>query len=309
MSDPAVDIQAVTKSFRRHQVLRGMSLQVEQGHTFAFLGRNGAGKTTTIRMLLGLLNRDDGAIRVLGLDPASEPLAVRARVGYLAEDQTMYGWMRAEEILRFVAPFYPTWDHALALRYARDFDVPLQTKIKHLSKGQNVRLGLVLALAHRPELVILDDPTLGLDPVMRKQFNRDLITHLQGEGRTVFYSSHLLYEVEPIADDVAILHAGRIVRQSETETLRRDVKQFVFSREAFATLGEPIRVLDMREDGNDVAATVEDAPRVQQLLTREGVAHRVVDLNLDEIFEAYVAGRTPETRPTIAADLQSAGDA
>ena len=154
---------------------------------------------------MGLLKRDDGAIRVLGIDPQAEPLELRRRVGYLAEDQTMYGWMRVEEIVRFVAPFYPTWDHDLALKYLRDFELPLRTRIKHLSKGQNVRLGLVLALAHRPELVILDDPALGLDPIMRKQFNRDLITHLQGEGRTVFYSSHLLYEVEPVADEVAIL--------------------------------------------------------------------------------------------------------
>ena len=139
-----------------------------------------------------MLKRDDGAIRVLGLDPQRDPLELRRRIGYLAEDQTMYGWMRVEEIVRFVAPFYPTWDHELALKYLRDFELPLRTRIKHLSKGQNVRLGLVLALAHRPELVILDDPALGLDPIMRKQFNRDLITHLQGEGRTVFYSSHLL---------------------------------------------------------------------------------------------------------------------
>src|SRR5215203_4460736 len=126
---------------------------------------------------------------------------------------------------RRIAPFYPTWDHELAAKYLRDFELPLRTRIKHLSKGQNVRLGLVLALAHRPELVILVDPALGLDPIMRKQFNRDLITHLQGEGRTVFYSSHLLYEVEPVADEVAILDQGRILRQAETETLRRDVKQ------------------------------------------------------------------------------------
>src|SRR6185503_4396224 len=133
-----------------------------------------------------------------------------------------------------VAPFYATWDHDLAFRYALDFELPLRQKIKTLSKGQNVRLGLALALAHRPELVILDDPALGLDPVMRKQFNRDLITHLQGEGRTVFYSSHLLYEVEPVADEVAILDQGRIVRQAETEALRRDVKQIVLKHEAFA---------------------------------------------------------------------------
>ena len=190
MSNPVIEFKAVTKSFRRNHVLQEMSLEVERGQTFAFLGRNGAGKTTAIRMMLGLLNRDAGDIRVLGLDPEQQPLELRSRLGYLAEDQTMYGWMRAAEMLCFLAPFYPTWDHDLAQKYAREFEVPLQTKIKHLSKGQNVRLGLVMALAHRPEVVILDDPALGLDPIMRKQFNRDLITHLQGEGRTVFYSSH-----------------------------------------------------------------------------------------------------------------------
>jgi len=290
----AIDIQAVYKSFRRNEVLRGMCLQVERGKTFAFLGRNGAGKTTTIQMLLGLLKRDDGAIRVLGNDPEKEPLEVRAKVGYLAEDQQMYGWMKCGDLLRFMAPFYPTWDHDLALKYSKDFEVPLGTKIKHLSKGQNVRLGLVLALAHRPELVILDDPALGLDPIMRKQFNRDLITHLQGEGRTVFYSSHLLYEVEPVADEVAILKEGEIVRQAETEQLRRDVKQITLSRQVAALHLQPSDVLDIRLDGNEVAFTVEQAESVVDALKSNGVDHRVVDLNLDEIFEAYVTGKTNE---------------
>jgi ABC-2 type transport system ATP-binding protein len=293
MNEPAIDIQAVYKSFRNTEVLRGVTLQVARGKTFAFLGRNAAGKTTTIRMLLGLLKRDDGAIRVLGIDPQREPLELRRRVGYLAEDQTMYGWMRVEEIVRFVAPFYPTWDHALAAKYLKDFELPLRTRIKHLSKGQNVRLGLVLALAHRPELVILDDPALGLDPIMRKQFNRDLITHLQGEGRTVFYSSHLLYEVEPIADEVAILDEGRVVRQAETEALRRDVKQIIVSQSAFANVRSKLHVLDEHADGDRVIVTLEDAERALALLGREGVELRVVDLNLDEIFEAYVAGNRP----------------
>jgi len=295
MSEPAIDIQAVHKSFRRHEVLRGMSLRVERGQTFAFLGRNGAGKTTTIQLLLGLLDRDEGSVRVLGLDPEQEPLALRAQVGYLAEDQTMYGWMKCGDILRFLAPFYPTWDHGLALKYAQDFEVPLQQKIKHLSKGQNVRLGLVMALAHRPELVILDDPALGLDPIMRKQFNRDLITHLQGEGRTVFYSSHLLYEVEPVADVVAILKDGQIVRQAETEALRRDVKQIFLPRDAISALGEQAKRLDCRSDGEEMAVTVEGAEGAIENLRREGVEHRAVDLNLDEIFEAYVTGDSKTT--------------
>jgi ABC-2 type transport system ATP-binding protein len=292
MTTPAIEFVGVHKSFRKKQVLSGTSLAVERGKTFAFLGRNGAGKTTAIRMMLGLLPRDAGEVRVLGFDPATEPLEVRSRVGYLAEDQTMYAWMSIDEILRFVAPFYSTWDHDLALKYVREFELPAAQKIKTLSKGQNVRLGLVLALAHRPELVILDDPALGLDPVMRKQFNRDLITHLQGEGRTVFYSSHLLYEVEPVADEVAILDAGRIVRQTDTETLRRDVRQFVLNREALAVVRDDMAVLDVQTSGDDVAITVENATAISALLEREGLRHRVLELNLDEIFAAYVAGQT-----------------
>jgi len=304
MNEPAIDLQAVYKSFRSTEVLRGVSLQVARGKTFAFLGRNAAGKTTTIRMLLGLLKRDDGAIRVLGLDPQREPLELRRRVGYLAEDQTMYGWMRVEEIVRFVAPFYPTWDHALAGKYLRDFELPLRTRIKHLSKGQNVRLGLVLALAHRPELVILDDPALGLDPIMRKQFNRDLITHLQGEGRTVFYSSHLLYEVEPVADEVAILDQGRVLRQAETDTLRSDVKRLIISRDTFEAVQKGLQILDETDDGDRVALTVENAERAISVLRSEGLDLRVVDLNLDEIFEAYVAGRRGPAPANTARELQ-----
>jgi ABC-2 type transport system ATP-binding protein len=300
MNNYAIEMQGVHKSFRRKPVLSGLSLNVERGKTFAFLGLNAAGKTTAIRMLLGLLKRDGGEIRVLGLDPEQEPLKVRSRVGYLAEDQQMYGWMRVEEILRFVAPFYATWDHDLALKYVREFELPLETKIKHLSKGQNVRLGLVLALAHRPEVVILDDPVLGLDPVMRKQFNRDLIMHLQGEGRTVFYSSHLLYEVELVADEVAILHEGRLVRQADTETLRRDVKQFVLNRPALDLVREDLALLDSQTIGEETAVTVQNASAVAALLDREGVPYRAIDLNLDEIFTAYVAGTTVEGEVDVA---------
>lgn len=309
MNQPAIDIQVVTKSFgtlsrNRVQVLHDLSLTVEQGKTFAFLGRNGAGKTTTIRLLLGLLKRDDGAIRVLGLDPSTDAYKLRDRVGYLAEDQTMYGWMRVDEIVRFVAPFYSTWDHELARKYLEEFELPLRTKIKHLSKGQSVRLGLVLALAHRPELVILDDPALGLDPIMRKQFNRDLITHLQGEGRTVFYSSHLLHEVEPVADEIAILDAGRILRQDDTETLRADVKQFIVGADALSLVRTVGTVLDERLDGDEFAVTVAGAELVAKVLREESKPFRVVDLNLDEIFEAYVIGKPAGPQSSPVAELE-----
>ncbi len=287
---PVISLQAVKKAFQHQPVLKGVSFDVLPGQTLAFLGRNAAGKTTTIRMLLGLIPPDSGTITVLGHDPFRQPVEVRRRVGYLAEDQTMFGWMTVAEILRFMAPFYPTWDHALAGEYVRQFELPPATKIRRLSKGQNVRLGLVLALAHRPELVILDDPALGLDPIMRREFNRDLISHLQGGGRTVFYSSHLLYEVEPIADQIAILDEGTIVRHGPTEQVLHEVKRIVVSLAAYGRLDENWTVLDLRRSGDEVALTIDHADAAIAHLAAHALPHRVIDLNLDEVFEAFVGG-------------------
>jgi ABC-2 type transport system ATP-binding protein len=242
-------------------------------------------------MLLGLLKPDSGTVRVLGLDPQANPIEVRRRVGYVAEDQAMFGWMDVAQIIAFIAPFYPTWDHGWAKQLSDRFELPQKTKIKHLSKGQGVRLALLLALAHRPELVILDDPTLGLDPIMRKEFLRDLVSHLQGERATVFFSSHLLYEVEPVADAVAILDRGRIVRQADTEDLRLRVKRLVVPAAAEAVTRAIPGVLDLARSGREIAIVVEDVEPARAQLEAQGIATREIDLNLDEIFEAYVIGR------------------
>jgi ABC-type multidrug transport system ATPase subunit len=298
MSEPAIQLLNVRKNFAHNAVLRGVNLAIERGQIFALLGRNGAGKTTAIRLLLGLLNRDGGSISVLGRDPQQEPLAVRAAVGFLAEDQQMFGWMTIAELLGFMAPFYPTWDRSLADHFAKEFELPRGQRIKNLSKGQNVRLGLVLALAHRPHLVILDDPALGLDPIMRKEFNRDLIAHLQGEGTTVLYSSHLLYEVEPIADAVAILHDGMIIKQAATDVLRADVKQLVFTADDYAEQASTLKSLDVLRQRAEVAVTIENAGATIERLTAANVRHRVVDLNLDDIFAAYVIGQRDRPAPS-----------
>jgi ABC-2 type transport system ATP-binding protein len=290
MNNPVIRVDGIRKQFGGQEVLKGVSFEVQAGQTFAFLGRNAAGKTTLIRMLLGLLAPNAGSISILGINPQTNPLAVRRRVGYLAEDQKMFGWMTVEQIVQFIAPFYDAWDEALANQYLNQFELPRQTKIKNLSKGQNVRLGLVLALAHRPDVVILDDPVLGLDPIMRKEFNRDLIAHLQGEGRTVLYSSHLLYEVEPVADAIGILHQGQIVRQGATEDLREEVKRLLVPAAALGRLAG-LKVLDVAAAGDRTAVTVDDAPQAIAALHQIGVEPEIVDLNLDEIFEAFVIGR------------------
>jgi len=263
-----IRIAGLDQGYGRKPVLEGISLEIPAGQTLALLGRNGAGKTTLIRTLMGLIEPRKGGVEILGHDPAREPIVVRQKVGYLAEDQSMYGWMTAFEIGR------------------------------HLSKGQSVRLGLALALAHRPRLMILDDPALGLDPIARKEFNRDLIEHLQAEGRTVLYSSHLLSEVEAVADAVAILDGGRLVRTGPTEEVQRAVKRVLLSASALETadLIPPERLLDVQRHGERIAVTLDEAEPWIRDLRAGGIDADVQDLSLDEIFEAFVIGR-PENWP------------
>lgn len=295
MSD-TIQIKGLQQGYGRRRVIQDLSLTIPQGETLALLGRNGAGKTTLIRTLLGLLPPTSGTVRILDLDPVRNPLDVRRRVGYLAEDQALYGWMTPVEIGRFLAPFYPTWDRALQSELLQRFALPSDVKIKHLSKGQSVRLGLALALAHRPEVIILDDPALGLDPIARKEFNRDLIEHLQAEGRTVLYSSHLLSEVEAVADRVAILDGGQLVRTGRTEDVQREVQRVLVSAAAVADLPAPAKLLDLRRDGSRIAVTLDNAGLWVNQLRADGVDLVVEDLSLDEIFEAFVIGR-PEGWP------------
>lgn len=305
MNGPMIQLDRISKSFGPKEALHQVSLAIPEGQTFALLGRTGAGKTTLIRILLGLIPADSGTARLAGLDPAKDPIPLRRKIGYLAEDQVMYGWMTPVELCSFLAPFYPDWDMDLALGYLHRFDIPCQTKIRRLSKGQSVKLGLVMALAHRPPVVILDDPAMGLDPIARKEFNRELVEHLQIAGTTILYSSHLLGEVEAVADAVAILDQGRILRAGTTERLREEVKRIVLPPNTTVGLPKPERLLDVREHGNRLSFVVDHAAGCIEQLAVHGIDHYVEDLSLDEIFEAFVIGRKEgwPGRPARAAAL------
>jgi len=270
-----------------------VDLQVPKGSIFGFLGCNGAGKTTTIKILLGLLRCKTGVCQVNGIDPQKDPLQVRQQVGYMAEEQRMFGWMQVGQIVQWVGSFYPTWDPELVDRLVNLLELPRAAKVKTLSKGQMSRLAMLLALGHRPPIVILDDPTLGLDPIARKEFLRHIINLLQNEGVTVFFSSHLLYEIEPVADYVAILKDGVVEKVDATDALRRSTKRLLlrgsFNRELTGLEG----LLDVTKIGQDMAVTLEGYDERK----RAGIEQRYqchilqeVDLNLDEIFEAYVIG-------------------
>jgi ABC-2 type transport system ATP-binding protein len=292
MSKPVICVDRLAKSFGSHQVLREVSLNIPEGQTFALLGRNGAGKTTMIRIMLGLIPADSGTVRLAGLDPSVAPVQLRTQVGYLAEDQVMYGWMTPIELCRFLSPFYTTWDMDFACSYLERFVIPLHSKIRHLSKGQSIKLGLAMALAHRPPIVILDDPAMGLDPIARKEFNRDLVEHLQTSGCTVLYSSHLLGEVEAVADAVAILDQGKILRTGTTDQLREEVKRIILPIAAMSGIPKPEGLLDVRRHEHRLVFVTDHAGTYAQQLAARGIDHEVVELSLDEIFEAFVIGRT-----------------
>lgn len=291
-SPVTIHVEDVRKKFGRKEVLRGVTLDVPPGSIFGFLGLNGAGKTTLIRILLGLLREDAGMCSVEGIYPAKDALQVRARVGYMAENQTMYGWMRVGQLIEWVSCFYPSWDNALAANLRDQMRLDADEKVGALSKGQTSRLALLLALAHRPQTVILDDPTLGLDPIARRDLLRDVIGQLQDRGATVFFSSHLLYEIEPICDRVAILHEGRIIQCAPVDELRDKVKRIVLKSTDAAGVPAVPGLLDFRSQDGQWSITVADVEGARHALSSVARGEfMVMDLNLDEIFEAYVIGR------------------
>jgi ABC-2 type transport system ATP-binding protein len=292
MAESAIRIEGLHFSYGRKKVLKGVNLEVPKGSIFGFLGRNGTGKTTTIKTLLGLQKPLAGKCIVGGLDSFTQTLDVRKRIGFMAEDQQMYGWMTVSRIIKWVAGFYKNWDYKFADELAGVLGLPKSTKVKALSKGQNSSLALLLALGHRPDIVILDDPTLGLDPIARKDFLRHVIDLLQSNGVTVFFSSHLLYEIEPVADYVAILDDGVIIKASKTEQLRESVRKFVLMPKPEANINGLPGILDMLKAGDNVSITIEDCDEEKRARLKGMSANGVAEtaLNLDEIFEAYVIG-------------------
>ncbi|HUK82518.1 MAG TPA: ABC transporter ATP-binding protein [Verrucomicrobiae bacterium] len=299
MSNPmnAIQVESLRKNFGRQEILRGVNLDVPAGSIFGFLGLNGAGKTTLIRMLLGLLRPDAGRCVVDGIDSATKALELRRRVGYMAENQTMYGWMRVGQLIEWVSRFYPSWDSTLAETLRQQMRLDAAQKVGALSKGQTSHLALLLALAHRPNIVILDDPTLGLDPIARRDLLRDVISQLQDRGATVFFSSHLLYEIEPICDRIAILHEGQIIKCAPVDELRETVKRIVLKPTEGARVPEIPGLLDFQAQDGQWSLTVEHAEEARRALTPISRGEVLVTgLNLDEIFEAHVIGRREVSR-------------
>ncbi len=218
-SELAVDVVNLSRSFRGKRALDDVCLQIPVGSIYGLVGLNGAGKTTLIRHLIGSLKAQHGSVRVLGDDPVRDPEGVLKRVGYLTEEDSLPKWMRVGDLIDFTRAIYPTWDDAYAASLCETFSLTRRTRLQSLSKGQRARAGLLVAIAHRPELLVLDEPSSGLDPIARSDILEAIIRTISEDGRTVLFSSHLLDEVDRVCDSIALMHEGRIIDSLTSEQL------------------------------------------------------------------------------------------
>ncbi|MDB5312429.1 MAG: ytrB [Gemmataceae bacterium] len=292
-----IEVAGLTRRFGPKVALDGVRLGVPRGVVFGLVGMNGAGKTTLIKHVLGLLRAATGSVRVFGTDPAAGPAGVLARVGYLSEEPDLPGWMRVGELLRYTRAFYPNWDPAFADELRRSFALDPAAKVKHLSKGQRARAGLVLALAHRPELLVLDEPSSGLDPIVRRDILGAIVRTIAEEGRTVLFSSHLLHEVERVADRVALIDRGRVVFSGALDHIK-DTHHRVTLRFPQPRPEPPALpgVLAWEGTGAEWAAVcsgrLDDLRAAAAECGAQVVGHRVP--SLDEIFVARVGPKAVE---------------
>jgi ABC-2 type transport system ATP-binding protein len=294
MSDMVVEVNQLSRSFGSKTALDGVNFHVAEGRVYGLVGANGAGKTTLIKHLLGLLRATSGSVRVFGLDPVREPVRVLRRVGYLSEEHELPEWMRIDELMRYTQAYHPTWDASYARELLETFGMDPSKKIKELSKGMRAQAGLVAAVAHRPELLILDEPSSGLDAVVRRDILDAIVRAVADDGRTAIFSSHLLEEMERMSDHVTMLHDGRVMLSGGLDEVRGSYHR---SRLRFLEHFEHPPVLDAAlaiEGGGRTWSVVHSGPFEQFRYSVLSLGGEIVEsrtATLEEIFLAR-AGRS-----------------
>ncbi|HMF95560.1 MAG TPA: ABC transporter ATP-binding protein [Vicinamibacterales bacterium] len=291
MADPiVVETAGLQKRYDTVEALRGLDLRVPAGSIFGFLGRNGAGKTTTIKILLGMVRQTGGCATVFGLavDNPVASVEIRRRAAFVSDEKDLYDSMTVDEMIRFTAGFFPKWRADLEQRYLQKFELPGDRKVKALSRGMRTKLALLLSLSRGAELLVLDEPTAGLDPAMTEEVLQALVGHAAAEGLTIFFSSHQIAEVDQIADSIAIIDRGRTVVAGALDDLRENFRrvQLVFEGEVPTAAFHAPGVARVRRSGR--VLTVLSTAGAELVLDRARALHPVstdvVPVTLKEIF-------------------------
>jgi ABC-2 type transport system ATP-binding protein len=267
----AIEVCELEKNFKTIPALRGLSFQVPQGSLCGLIGMNGAGKTTTLKILMEMLRADSGEATVLGHRVGREGLAIRRKTGFLPEGKRLFPYMSVRDVIDFVRPFYPKWRKDREAHLLRTFELPLERKMPALSKGMLAKLQLLLALSRGAELVILDEPTDGLDAIAVEEVLQEMATQVADEGTTVLFCSHRLEEIEQMVDHLVIIHEGRCLLDEAIDGLRSSARRFtvVLPDERRERLNELERWGAVRQAGRSVSLTVWREPEFAEAKLRD----------------------------------------
>jgi ABC-2 type transport system ATP-binding protein len=295
---PVIEIDHLTKYYGKREIIRDLSLNVPPGSIYGFLGRNGMGKTTTIRILLGLEDPTRGRTSVFGEDSRKLSPATRARIGYLPEGHHVYGWMTVRECGRFQASFFPSWNQDIFETVITHFRLTDAMKAGHLSRGQRAGLCLALTLAPDPELLVLDDPALGLDPVARRSLLQSMLYVTRRPDRTILFSSHLLSDVERVADRIVVLDGGVLRADCTVEFFRERLRHYVLKfRETPPPAPAMPGLLESFRTDHELALTFANAGATTEadLARLEPESLDQVDMTLEDAFISYVGEHGEKT--------------
>lgn len=288
MSDMAVSFQNVEKKFGRKQVLRSMNMNVPAGSVYALLGCNGVGKSTSVKMMVGQLEPNAGEIRVLGRDPVRDGVELRREIGYVAENQRLFNELTLAEYCAFLKKFYPDWNDEMCSSILRRFKLPADAKLRSFSRGMYSKAALVGALCRKPKLLVLDDPTLGLDTAARHEFMDMILETFSDFEHTVLISSHIINELEGLCDHAGIVKDGKMVLEGEVDLLKRNTSRLVIRKPAKELPPFPgeVKRTPKLDDLEIVFGGLREP--VERALAENGIADiEIHSLSLEEIFLAY----------------------
>ena len=294
MSESAIQIENLSFKYRKTVAVDGLNLEVPKGCIFGFLGENGAGKTTTIRILMGLLKPRSGRVSILGMNPVGGNPKLLQKIGYVSDDRAMYRSFKIREILKFNAGLYEHWDENFVKSFMEEFELDPKKRIGSLSMGHLALVALMCAAAPCPEVLILDEPCNGLDPIMRKKYLARLLDLRDRFGTTIFFSSHLVGDIEQSANEVAILCKGKLFLQKGKESLRASLKRLIL--EVPETNEKSIEIpsswkwiLSYRRVGSQLHFVVQDLDDQKQESLQEKfqASGQIVEMSLEEVFSEY----------------------